>query len=166
MILFLESGAGVLAASTAATAAVWLLATEWRRKIARTEVTQICIISASEMSCEKYDPQAVATAAKAAHIVLLLNIIYLPFVLRNLKKSRISESEIAAPDSFLKAFLTSRGEIAAPDSLLNLPLAGTARLRGAAGLRLFRANWVNFLPPLAFPVAILVLLVLVSRFLH
>jgi hypothetical protein len=75
MILFLGSGAGVLAASTAATAAVWPLATPWRRKIARTAVTQICIISASEISCEKYDPQAVATAAKAAHIVLLLNII-------------------------------------------------------------------------------------------
>jgi hypothetical protein len=100
MILFLESGAGVLAASTAATAAVWLLATEWRRKIARTEVTQICIISASEMSCEKYDPQAVATAAKAAHIVLLLNIIYLPFGLR-LKKSLNSWTETAAPDSLL-----------------------------------------------------------------
>jgi hypothetical protein len=100
MILFLGSGAGVLAASTAATAAVWLLATPWRRKIARTEVTQICIISASEMSCEKYDPQAVATAAKAAHIVLLLNIIYFPFVLR-LKKSLNSWTETAAPDSLL-----------------------------------------------------------------
>ena len=75
MILFLGSGAGVLAASTAATAAVWLLATPWRRQIARTEVTEICNISASEISSRKKLDTDPTIANKLAQTVLLFNII-------------------------------------------------------------------------------------------
>jgi hypothetical protein len=63
-------------------------------------VTQICIISASEISSRKKLDTDPTIANKLAQTVLLFNIIYFPFGLR-LKKSLNSWTETAAPDSLL-----------------------------------------------------------------
>ena len=75
MILFLGSGAGVLAASTAASAASWLLATPCRRKIAKIAVVAMLKPSTIVASFVATAAAAATQLETAAQNVLLRNII-------------------------------------------------------------------------------------------